>query len=96
MQLQIETQHDLGDEEEHQPVRERGVDVRAELAASVGVTEEVGHDGDDGSDDLNGDVPARADDLYSDQSEWESRSTEFGYIHPEPYPWEKQPQTRNP
>lgn len=63
VQLEIEAQHDLRDQQEHQPVRERGVGILAELAALVGVAEEVGQDGDDGSDDLEGDVPARADDL---------------------------------
>lgn len=37
--------------------------ILAELAAFVGVAEEIAQDGDDGSDDLEGDVPARADDL---------------------------------
>jgi hypothetical protein len=42
MQLQIHAQHDLRDQHEHQPIRERGMEVLVELASFMGVTEEVG------------------------------------------------------
>lgn len=64
VQLQIDPQHDLGNQQEHQPVRKRSVSIRPELTALVRMAEEIGQDGDNGSDDLEGDVPARADDLY--------------------------------
>lgn len=39
------------------------MDILGELATFVSVSEEVGQDGDDRSDDLEGDMPARASDL---------------------------------
>ena len=41
------------------------MDVLCELAAFVGVAHEVREDCDNGGYDLDGDVPARADDLYN-------------------------------
>ena len=57
MQLQVESEHDLHDQKQHEPVCERRVGVFAELATLVGVAEEVGQHGDDGANNLNGDVP---------------------------------------
>lgn len=58
VQLQINTQNDLRSQQEHQDSRKRAVDVFGELATFVRVSEEVGQDGDDRSDDLEGDVPS--------------------------------------
>lgn len=58
MQFQIDTQHDLREQQEHKERRKRGVDVLRELAAFMGVSEEVGDNGDDGTDTLEGDVPS--------------------------------------
>lgn len=41
------------------------MDVLCELAAFMGVAHEVSEDCDDGGYDLDGDMPARADDLYN-------------------------------
>lgn len=65
VQLKISAQYDLHDQHEHQPVCERGVEVFVELAALVCVAEEVSQNSDDSADDLNGNVPARANDLES-------------------------------
>ena len=58
MQLQINTQHDLRHQHEHQDSRKRAVDVLRELTTFVRVSEEIGQDGNDRSDDLEGDVPS--------------------------------------
>lgn len=63
VELQVETQGDLDDQEQHEPVGKGVVGIWAELAAFVGVTEEVGDNSDARSEDLNRDVPARANDL---------------------------------
>lgn len=61
MKPQVNTQHDLRNEHQHQPIRKRGVSVDIELAPAVGVAEEVAHDGEDDAEGLDGDVPAGAD-----------------------------------
>lgn len=53
----------MDEEEEHEDGGERGVNVGGELAATVGVAEEVACDGEDGTEGLEGDVEAGADDL---------------------------------
>lgn len=58
MQFQIDTQHDLREQQEHKERRKRGVDVLRELAAFMGMSEEVGDNSDDGSDALERDVPS--------------------------------------
>jgi hypothetical protein len=63
MQLEIATQHDLRHKTQHQPIRKLGMSIRPELTTLVRVAEEVGDDSDNGSDDLNGDVPARTNNL---------------------------------
>jgi hypothetical protein len=64
MQLQVESQSNLRDKHEHQPVCEGVVDVRRELTTLVRVAEEIGNDGDNGSNYLDGNVPARTNDLF--------------------------------
>ena len=63
VQLQVEAQGNLDDQKQHQPVCEGVVNIRSELAALVGVAEEVADDSDDGSDGLERDVPAGSYDL---------------------------------
>lgn len=64
VQFEVEAEDDLHDHHEHQDVRERVMGVLAELAAFMGVTEEIGDDGDTGRDNLKRNVPPRAHDLY--------------------------------
>lgn len=63
VEAEVGAHDDLGDEHEHEPVGEFGVHVGSELAAFVGVAEEVAYDCYDGAEDLDGDMPAVADDL---------------------------------
>ena len=63
MEFKVDTKDDLGDEEEHEDGGEGGVNIRCELAAAMGVAEKVTQDGQEGAEGLEGDVPARADDL---------------------------------
>jgi hypothetical protein len=63
VKLQIYAQTQLDHEHKHQGVCERGMDIRCELTALVSVTQEKGDDGNDASNDLYGDVPARSNDL---------------------------------
>ena len=63
VEAEVGAHDDLGDEHEHEPVGEFGVHVGSELAAFVGVPEEVAYDCYGGSEDLDGDMPAVADDL---------------------------------
>ena len=64
VQLQVDSECDLGEEHEHEGRGEGGVDVGCELAAAVSVAEEVSDDGEKGAEDLDGDVETGADDLW--------------------------------
>ncbi len=66
----------MDEEEEHEDGGEGGVDVGGELAATVGVAEEVACDGEDGTEGLEGDVEAGADDL----SGWRRCECLFGVV----------------
>ncbi|KAI4131149.1 MAG: hypothetical protein LQ338_001354 [Usnochroma carphineum] len=63
MEFEVDAQNDLGDEEEGEDGGERGVDVWGELAAAMDVAEDVAEEGEERAESLEGDVPARADDL---------------------------------
>lgn len=67
MQLEIYAQHDLENEHQHQRVGKRGVDVLGETSALMGVAHKVGQHGDNGTNDLDRNVPSRADHLESDR-----------------------------
>ena len=58
VEAEVDAQSDLDNKAEHQPVCELGMGVGSELAAFVSVTEEVADDGEDGADDLDGNVEA--------------------------------------
>lgn len=58
MKLQIYPKHDLRGQQQHQDRRERAVDILGELAALVRVSKEVRHNGDNGTDNLEGDMPS--------------------------------------
>lgn len=61
---QIYTKSHLDNQHEHQRVCEPSVDIRRKLAAFVAVAHEVCDDSNNASDNLEGNVPARADYLY--------------------------------
>jgi hypothetical protein len=63
MQLEIETKRNLRNQQKHQPVRKLGMSIRSKLTTLVRMTEEIGDDSDNGTDDLERNVPARANDL---------------------------------
>ena len=63
VEFEIETQEDLDGESEVDNRGEGGMHVVRELAAFVLVAKEVPSDGQEGAEDLEGNVPARAGDL---------------------------------
>lgn len=63
VEAEVCTHDDLRDEHEHEPVGEFGVHVGCKLPALVGVAEKVAYDCYGGPEDLDGDMPAVADDL---------------------------------
>ncbi len=63
VEFEINAEYDLSDEHEQKHRGEGGVNIRRELATAVGVTEEVAHYCEDGTEDLEGDMPSGADDL---------------------------------
>jgi len=61
VEFEVDAKDDLDNQHEHEPICEGGVDVVREGSAFVQVSEEVGGDCDEGSEDLKRDVPAVAD-----------------------------------
>ena len=64
VEFEVDAKDDLDNQHEHEPICEGGVDVVREGSAFVQVSEEVGGDCDEGSEDLKRDVPAVADYLF--------------------------------
>ncbi len=52
MEFEVDAEHDLDEEEEHQESSEGCVYVGSELATAVGMTEEVADDGEEGAEGL--------------------------------------------
>lgn len=67
MELEVEADDHLRHQHEHQGVCKGRVDVFRELAAFVGVAEEIGHHGDHGTDNLKRDMPSRAHNLQHER-----------------------------
>lgn len=64
MQLQIGTQGNLRDEDDHNPISKLAVRILRKLSPLMGVSEEVSDDGEGGSEDLDRDMPSRFDNLF--------------------------------
>lgn len=63
VELQVDAEDDLRCKHKHEDRGEGGVNVRCELAAAMGVAEEVSDDCEYDAEDLERDMESRTDDL---------------------------------